>query len=199
MSVRLAGGLVVCTRHRADNGKLSPNGLIMSEHQGNKLTGEWRPTSEMAMHLAGYQVRADVGALIHAHPPTATGFTGASTPLYQLNLPEPVLWLGPVGFVPYAAPGSNQLAESVSQHVATHETLLRESQGVLTVGSDLLQAAERMELVEHCARATLVTRQLGRVFRLSSGEIEELLVIRRRYRHPITPWWKQVKFYSPEL
>lgn len=110
-----------------------------------------------------------------------------------------MLWLGPVGFVPYAAPGSNQLAESVSQHVATHETLLRESQGVLTVGSDLLQAAERMELVEHCARATLVTRQLGRVFRLSSGEIEELLVIRRRYRHPITPWWKQVKFYSPEL
>jgi len=88
--------------------------------------------------------------------------------------------LPPVGFVPYAAPGGSKLAELVSQCIVSHDALLLENHGALTVGRDLQQAAERMELLEHSARLTLVARQLGKVFRLSSAEMEELLEIRRR-------------------
>jgi L-fuculose-phosphate aldolase len=180
ISAQLSSELVICTRHRADKGKLTPDDLIICNLQGERVAGSGEPTSEMGIHLACYRARSDVRAVIHAHPPHATGFAAASTPLDQVTLPELVVWLGPVGFVPYAAPGGSKLAELVSQCIVSHDALLLENHGALTVGRDLQQAAERMELLEHSARLTLVARQLGKVFRLSSAEMEELLEIRRR-------------------
>ena len=180
LSVRISSDLVVCTRHRADKGKLTLNDLIICNLQGDGVAGGGKPSSEIGMHLACYRVRPDVSAVIHAHPPTATGFAAASTRLDQVTLPELVVWLGPIGFVPYATPGSSELADLVEQYIGSHDALLLENHGALTVGQDLRQAAERMDLVEHSARVTLVVRQLGKVFSLSPAESEELLEIRRR-------------------
>jgi L-fuculose-phosphate aldolase len=180
ISARISDSLLICTRHGADKGALTADDLVICDLDGRKVEGKGEPTSEMNMHRAAYASRPDVNAVIHAHPPTATGFAAASVPLDQLMLPEMIVLLGHVATVPYATPGSQELARQLSRFLPDHDAFLLENHGALTVGGSLWQAAQRMELVEHNARITLVVRQIGRPFVLSAGELERLMEIRRK-------------------
>lgn len=180
ISVRISRNLLLCTRHEADKGALTVRDLLLCQFDGNKVEGDGRPTSELPMHVAAYEHRPDVNAVIHAHPPTATAFAAASTPLDRLMLPEMVVLLGPVALVPYAAPGSADLCRQLAAYLPNHDGFLLENHGALTVGTTLGEAAMRMELLEHNARITLLTRQLGRTYALSQEELDTLLELRRR-------------------
>ena len=139
------------------------------------------PTSEMKMHLAVYRQRPDVQALVHAHPPTATGFATSRIRLDQdVILPEAVFGLGRIGFSEYGTPTTEQVPEAVSREIAACDALLLANHGALTVGASVMQAYYRMETLEMCARIRLVTNQLGGPAALSEPEIEELFQIRQQ-------------------
>ena len=180
ISTRISDDLLLCTRHGADKGALTFDDLVICDLAGNKVEGQGAPTSEMNMHRIAYSTRRDVGAVIHAHPPTATGFAAASVSLDQLMLPEMVVLLGPIALVPYATPGSEELARQLAIFLPDHDGFLLENHGALTVGGGLRQAALRMELIEQNARITLVVRQIGNPFKLNATELESLLEIRKR-------------------
>ena len=180
ISIRISEDLLLCTRHGADKGALTLDDLVICDLAGNKVEGRGAPTSEMNMHRITYSARPDVGAVIHAHPPTATGFAAASVPLDRLMLPEMVVLLGPIALVPYATPGSEDLARQLARFLPDHDGFLLENHGALTVGTNLRQAALRMELIEQNARISLVVRQIGKPFELNAGELENLLAIRKR-------------------
>lgn len=180
ISVRVSREYLLCTRHGADKGRLTASDFVLCDLDGNKVEGPGRPTSEMNMHLACYQVRPDVKAVVHAHPPTATAFAAASTPLDHLMLPEMVVCVGHIALIPYATPGSSKLAEILSRYLPSHDAFLLENHGALTLGRTLFEAATRMELVEHNARITLVVRQLGKPFALRPRELKQLLEVRKR-------------------
>jgi L-fuculose-phosphate aldolase len=180
ISLRISEDCVLCTRHGADKGALTADDIVICGMDGKKIGGNGNPTSEFSMHRMAYRERPDIRAVIHAHPPTATAFAAASVPLDALMLPEMLVLLGPVALVPYATPGTEQLAEQLKLYLATHDGFLLENHGALTVGSDLREAALRMELVEHNAQITLIVRQIGKPFVLESEEMESLMVIRKR-------------------
>jgi len=184
ISARISENTLVCTRHGANKGALTPGDLVVCDLDGNKLGGEGGPTSELNMHCTAYRVRQDVRAVVHAHPPTATCFAATSTPLDKLMLPEMVVLLGPVALVPYATPGSKQLGEELSRYLPAHDAFLLENHGALTAGDTLWQAAYRMELLEHNARITWMALPLGRPFALNPEGLEALLDIRKRIRFP---------------
>ena len=147
---------------------------------GKKISGKGEPTSELNMHRMAYRERKDIGAVIHAHPPHATAFAAASASLDELMLPEMLVLLGPVALVPYATPGTEQLAEHLKLYLQNHDGFLLENHGALTVGSDLREAALRMELVEHNAQITMLVRQIGKPFVLSPSELDSLMAIRQK-------------------
>jgi L-fuculose-phosphate aldolase len=180
ISYRISEDCVLCTRHGADKGDLSADDIVVCSMDGKKLEGSGDPTSEFAMHRMAYRRRPDVRAVIHAHPPAATAFAAASVALDSLMLPEMVVLLGPVALVPYKTPGTEQLAEQLKIYLGNHDGLLLENHGALTVGSDLRQAALRMELIEHNAQITLNVRQIGKPFAFASGEMDSLIAIRER-------------------
>ena len=180
ISVRVDEDRFLCSRHGGDVGNLQPEDLVLCDLDGNVLEGEGRPTSEANMHRAAYRVRADVNAVVHAHPPTATSFAAASKPLDEIELPEMLVVLGPVALVPYATPGTQELAGNLSNFLPSHDAFLLENHGALTVGTDLDQAKDRMDLVEQNAKVTLGVRQLGKPFRLSREQMDELLAIRKK-------------------
>jgi L-fuculose-phosphate aldolase len=180
ISVRISEDCVLCTRHGADKGDLSPEDIVICSLDGKKVGGNGDPTSEFAMHRMAYRERPDIGAVIHAHPPVATAFAAASVPLDSLMLPEMVVLLGPVALVPYATPGTEELAEQLKLYLGGHDGLLLENHGALTVGSDLRQAALRMELIEHNAQITLNVRQIGKPFVLAPGQMDSLMAIREK-------------------
>ena len=180
ISARVDAEHLLCTRHGADKGALTPDDIVLCDLGGNTIGGSGAPTSEFSMHRTAYRERPDVRAVIHAHPPTATAFAAASVALDLLTLPEMVVLLGPVALVPYATPGTDELAEQLRPFMPGHDGFLLENHGALTVGRDVREAALRMELIEHNARISLVVRQLGKPFVLQPDELEALLQLRRR-------------------
>lgn len=122
-----------------------------------------KPSSELAVHLAIYRGRPDVGAVVHAHPPAATGFAVAGERFPENVLPELVYSVGPVALVPFAAPGSQALADSFGPWLAGHDAWLMANHGAVTAGATLLVAHQRMESLEHAARIVVAARALGRI------------------------------------
>jgi L-fuculose-phosphate aldolase len=180
ISIRVSEDRLLCTCHGADKGSLKRDDIVLCDMEGSKIRGKGNPTSEFSMHRMAYRERSDIRAVIHAHPPTATAFAAASVPLDSLMLPEMVVYLGPVALVPYATPGTERLAQELKLCLPSHDCFLLENHGALTVGADLREAALRMELLEHNARITMMVRQIGRPFALSSEEMQSLMEIRDR-------------------
>lgn len=115
----------------------------------------------MAIHLAAYQARADIGAVIHAHPPAATAFAVARRIPDGRSLAESLALLGPVILVPYARPGTLGLAQQLESSLAQANAFLLANHGALTVAADVETALQRMELLERLAQVQLHAMRLG--------------------------------------
>lgn len=133
-----------------------------------------RPSSELGMHLACYGARGDVHAVVHAHPPAATGFAAAGVALPTDVLPELPVVVGPVALVPYARPGTPALGRSMLPFLASHEVFLLANHGVTAIGATLEAALLKLETVEQAARILLVARLLGGAQRLGAEETSAL-------------------------
>jgi ribulose-5-phosphate 4-epimerase/fuculose-1-phosphate aldolase len=134
------------------------------------------------MHLAIYGARSDVGAVVHAHPPTATAFAVAGEPMPAQVLPELACQVGPVATVPYFTPGTPAAATAFAPYLADHDAFLMANHGAATVGPSLEAAHLRMESLEHAARILLAARLLGRVTPLTDAQFAALPTRPRRGR-----------------
>lgn len=137
-----------------------------------------RASSEVGMHHALYQARPDVMAVVHAHPPVATGFALAGQTVPADLLPEVPVIVGPIALVPYGRPGTPALAAAMSPYLHAHEVFLLANHGVTVVGRSLTDAVLRMESVEQAARIVAVARLLGGATALPTGEVDALIAIR---------------------
>ncbi len=182
LSVRLDSRRVMVTPTGFSKGALQPEDMVVVDMQGKRLNGANNPTSEIEMHLTIYRMRPDVGAVVHAHPCTATGFASAGIALDQPLCSEIVVTLGSVPLAPYATTGSLELSESLAPFIPDHNAILMANHGVVTYGADLQQAYMHMEAVEHYAKIVQVARELGSVRSLDHRDLEKLAEARSRYR-----------------
>ncbi|MBM3306992.1 MAG: class II aldolase/adducin family protein [Candidatus Eisenbacteria bacterium] len=180
LSVRLRDGRIVITPTGVSKGFLEPDALIVVDAEGRKLRGRLEPTSEIRMHLFAYDRRPDVSAVVHAHPPKATGFSAAGVPLAQCILPEVVLSLGDVPTAPYATPSTEEVARSIELFIGGYNAMILRRHGVLTLGAGIFEAYWRMETVEHVADITLVAKLMGGAPPLSNEEVRKLLKLREK-------------------
>ncbi len=153
--------------------------LVVALHDGALLGGAGRASSELAMHLAIYRARPDVGAVVHAHPPTATGFSVAGETLPDGVLPELICQVGAVALVPYFTPGTPAAADVLAPYLADHDAFLLSNHGATTVGPTLGAAHQRMESLEHAARILFTARLIGRVTPLTDAQRAALQPPRR--------------------
>lgn len=179
VSVRLPGGRVLVTPAGKSKVDVGVNDLVELSLDGTPRRGAPRASSEVRMHLRIYRRRPDVMAVVHAHPPTATGFAVAGEGLVACVLPEVIFQVGQVPLLAYATPGTDALADSFEPYVRTHDAFLLANHGATTVGPTLLLAHQRMESLEHAARILLTARLLGRVNTLSAADVESLEAARR--------------------
>ena len=161
ISVRLDEGRLLMTPTSVCKGFMTPDMMCVTDLEGRKLSGDRGPSSEIAMHLEVYRQRSDAQAVVHAHPPTATGFAVAGIPLTRAVLAEVVTTLGSIPIAEYATPSTMELPEAVRKYVKAHDGMLLANHGALTLGKDLFSAYYKMETVEHFARISLVARTLG--------------------------------------
>ena len=181
ISVRLDAGRLLMTPTGVCKGFMTPEMMCITDLDGTKLSGDRDPSSEIQMHLEAYRQRGDVQAVVHAHPPIATGFAVAGIPLDRAVLAEVVTTLGSVPIAAYATPSTKELPEAVRQYVQAHDGMLLANHGALTLGKDLFSAYYKMETIEHFAKISLVARLLGGERVLSREEVLRLQDLRGRY------------------
>lgn len=179
ISVRMEPDRILTTPSGRNKGRLDPEDLVVTDLQGRKLYGRLEPSSELEMHLVMYHERPDIGAVVHAHPPHASGFAVAGIPMDQPFLSEVILTLGEVPLAEYATPTTPELAEAVRPYAASDGILLA-NHGALTVGAEVFHAYDRMETLEHSAHIYVVARTMGRERPLSDEHVRKLTEIRER-------------------
>jgi L-fuculose-phosphate aldolase len=181
ISVRLDEHRLIMTPTSVCKGFMSPDMMCITDLDGRKLAGDRNPSSEMKMHLEVYRQRPEVRAVVHAHPPIATGFAVAGIPLDRAVLAEVVTTLGSVPIAEYATPSTTELPESVRRYVKAHDGMLLANHGALTLGPDVFAAYYKMETIEHFAKISLVARMLGGERLLSREEVGRLEQLRGSY------------------
>ena len=181
ISTRLDDRRLLMTPKSVCKGFMSPDMMVITDLDGKKLAGDRDPSSEMQMHLEVYRQRPDARAVVHAHPPMATGFAVAGIPLDRAVLAEVVTTLGSVPIADYATPSTKELPEAVRKYVRAHDGMLLANHGALTLGADLFAAYYKMETIEHFAHISLVARLLGGERLLSRQEVDRLQGLRGMY------------------
>jgi L-fuculose-phosphate aldolase len=181
ISVRLDEQRLITTPKSVSKGFMTPDMMVITDLDGKKISGERDPSSELKMHLEVYRNRPDARAVVHAHPPTATGFAVAGIPLDRPVLAEVITTLGSIPIAAYATPSTEELPAAVRKYVKAHDGMLLANHGALAIGPDVLSAYYRMETIEHFARISLVARTLGREHVLSRDEVERLQGLRGMY------------------
>jgi L-fuculose-phosphate aldolase len=181
LSVRLPGGEIMCTPTMSNKGFVKADDLVVLDASGKKIRGERKPSSEIAMHLLIYEMRPDVHAVVHNHPPCATAFAAAGIPLNKALISEVILALGCIPLAEYGTPGTPELTERLKPFVRSFDALLMANHGVVTYGATMEDAFNRMDTVEHFAKISIYTRILGQERLLSSEDVDKLWVQRQRY------------------
>lgn len=185
VSVKMPDGTWWITPSGVSKSMIYPDMLIRVNNQMEKLEGKemYHASSEIKMHMRCYQEREDVGAVVHAHPPTATGFAVANKHLDQYSMIETVVAIGSIPVTPFGTPSTYEVPEAIAPYLKDHDVLLLKNHGALTVGCDLLTAYYRMETLELFAKISLTAHLLGGAEEISREKIDELLYLREHVYH----------------
>lgn len=190
VSVKLDDGTFLVTPTGISKSFITPEKIIQINSDGDVIEASegYKPSSEIKMHLRCYTEREDVRAVVHAHPPTATGFAVAHLDLDRYTMIETVVSLGSIPITPYGTPSTSEVPDSIAPYLAEHDAVLLENHGALTVGSDIINAYYKMETVELFAKISLTAHLLGGEKEIPRENIDRLIGMRKDYgitgKHP---------------
>ena len=173
-SIRLDRERILITPTGFSKGFLNEDQIVMVNMTGHTLGGTLEPSSELPTHLRIYQVREDVSGIVHAHPPVSTAFGIAGLSLDKDILPEVILTIGRIPLARYKTPSTEDLAETTSRFIESHDAVLMSNHGAVTVGADIYDAYYKMETFEHFAMVSLATRMLGKENVLTEADVAVL-------------------------
>ena len=180
VSCRLGRDRILVTPSGLPKGALAPMDLVTVDLAGHRVGGRNRASSELRLHLAVYAGRADVRAVVHAHPPCAVALTLAGVSLTECVLPEVALALGPVPTAPYATPSTDEVPASIAPLLPGVRALVLARHGSLTVGATLEEAYQRLEALEHAARILHAAHLLGPLRPLAPEDERKLQAVAAR-------------------
>ena len=176
LSVALGGNRWLCTPTAVSKGDITPEMLIVVDEKNAVQQGTRKVFSEIALHRAIYNARPDINCVLHAHPPTATGFAVANVALGDAFMVEPVVSLGKeIPLVPFFAPNDSQLLSALAKALQHADVVMLANHGLVSVGGSFEQAFLRMELVEHLAKIALVAKQVGGIVPIPKNIVDGLV------------------------
>lgn len=184
ISARLDDQRLITTPKSVSKGFMTPDMMVIVDYDGKKLAGDRDPSTELPMHLEIYRNRPDANAVVHAHPPLATGFAVAGIPLTRAVLAEVITTLGSIPIAAYGTPSTDELPAAVRKYIKAHDGMLLANHGAVTCGPDVMGAYYKMETIEHFAKISLVARLLGGENLISKDEVERLQGLRGFYGIP---------------
>ena len=170
-SARVDANSFLITPYQADRGMVHVEDLVLM--RGGKAELGKTPSRAAVVHDAIYRRHPHIGAIVNAYPVNATAFSVTSTTLDSRTIPESYVVMRHVGCAPYGVQfgDGEELAASLSE---TRPALILENDGVLVTGGDVLEAFDRLEVLESTAEAIINARAIGKLQPLSDDVTREL-------------------------
>ncbi len=164
--------LILITASQTDKGRVTPAEICETTIDGQPLNPKIKVSTDLALHVAIYAARPEVTAIIHAHPPIALAHAVTHSSVNTRLTSESWMMLGQPAFADYSIPGSEKMAEQAVSAIGQAKVVLLKNHGALSVGNSLIQAFDRMDVLENTARIQLYAHLIGRPQSLSNQEIE---------------------------
>lgn len=185
VTAKLPDGTFLATPTGISKSFITPEKILHVDKDCNLIDTNttYKPSTELKMHMRCYAERDDVGAVVHAHPPAATGFAVAGKSMNDYCMIETVIALGSVPVTPYATPSTNEVPEAIAPYLQEHDVVLLENHGALSVGVDLMTAYYRMETLELMAKISINAHLLGGAKEIPRDKIDQLLDLRENFYH----------------
>ncbi len=161
ISLRLTEQLFCITPSQLDKANLTGDLIAVVTMQGENLTPHLPLSIEGEMHRQALLLRADINAVVHAHPTYASTFTALNKPINTRLLAEAWYLLEEPAFAPYRRMGTTGLASEVAECLKSSNVILMENHGVLTVGKTLVEAFDLIEVLENSAQMTFISETLA--------------------------------------
>jgi L-fuculose-phosphate aldolase len=181
ISVRVAENRVIATPSGVSKGWMTPEMMVVVDLEGRPLEpSDYHVSSEWPMHQVIYQARPDINAVVHAHPPHATGFAVAGLSLDKAILSEVVLTLGCVPLAAYGTPSTRELTDAIEPYLEFHDALLMANHGAVAFADTLEKAFNKLETLEHTCKISFIARTLGNENIIPDRAVEKLFEIRER-------------------
>jgi L-fuculose-phosphate aldolase len=174
VSMRITDKLIAITPSATDKGRMRWKEIGIMTLSGENLTPELKPSIESEMHLSIYRKERKVKAIVHAHPVFASTFTAMKSKINTNLTAEAYAILGDPVVVPYALMGTVELANLAAENIGNADILLLENHGILTTASNLLQAFDKIEVLENAAKMTLIVEMTKKKTPLSKSRILEI-------------------------
>jgi len=174
ISLKISDDIIVITPSATDKGRMRWKEVGIMTLAGKNLTPELKPSIENEMHLSIYRKKKEISAIVHAHPLFASAFTAMKCSINTDLTAEAKAICGDPCFVPYALMGTRELASVASESIMKSDILLLENHGILTTGSSILQAFDKLEVLENAAKMTMIVKMTGKKKPLSKANILEL-------------------------
>jgi L-fuculose-phosphate aldolase len=174
ISLRVNQDTIAITPSATDKGRMRWREVGIISILGENLTPELKPSIESGMHLAIYKKKKEVMAIVHAHPVVASSFTAMKCNINTNLTAEACAILGVPLMVPYALMGTGELARLAAESILVSDILLLENHGILTTGSNLLQAFDKIEVLENAAKMTLIVELTNKKSQLTRSRIIEI-------------------------
>jgi len=183
ISARLSENVIITTPRAVSKGYLEPHMLVKVNLQGEILEAaeDYRPSTELRMHLRIYNELPEMGGVVHAHPPYATAFAIKGEALDKMMMPESVIMIGDIPLAEYGTPSTEEIPDSLIPFLGKKTAVLLESHGALTWGKDVMTAYMNMERLEYTAKITFITRMIDGQRELPEHRINELVSLRSFY------------------
>jgi len=166
--------MVFITPSGIDKGEMQTEQVGELDLEGNIIASKHKLSTETPMHLAIYKARPDVKAIVHAHPPYGTAYASSNKSLNSNLTSEGRLVLAKIAFAKYALMGTQKLAEVVANEAKDSNIILMENHGVIALGNTLLEAFDRLEVLEFTAKMNFITESLNMRKPLNKEQLIEI-------------------------
>lgn len=185
ISCRLGSKYVLCTPTMMSKRDMQPGDICLSDLEGNIVAGDRARTSELLLHLEIYGANPRARAVVHCHPPYATGFslTGTTPPVGLIS--EYEIFIGPAALARYETPGTQAFAETVLPFVRDHNTILLANHGVVCWSDTVTHAEWLVEILESYCKTCVIAKQIGKPLTfIPERKIQEILALKRKLGFP---------------
>lgn len=157
ISLRLSDNTILITPSGSDKATIESCDIGQLDLDGNIIGKNFKPSIETQMHTEIYKARSDINAIVHAHPVTTCAFSATNAQIKNNLIIESFLILGKIAYASYFPIGTQELANEISNHAKTANCIVMKNHGAVTLGTNMLEAFDRLEVLENAAKMSIMT------------------------------------------